>query len=120
MGAPPPLRDPHTGCLLWQGTDNGKGYGTDWSTGRPRLAHYVAWEKVNGPVPGNRQLDHLCRERRCIAVAHLELVSQGENLRRRSWAHRSQRSKCAKGHDLWLQGRRSARGGTICRVCSGV
>jgi hypothetical protein len=120
MGAPPPMRDPHTGCLLWQGTDNGKGYGTDWSTGRPRLAHYVAWEAVHGPVPAGKQLDHGCRRRRCVALAHLELVSQSENLLRRSWAHRSRRSHCLKGHDLFLEGRRTPEGGIVCLRCSGV
>jgi hypothetical protein len=120
MGAPPPMRDPHTGCLLWQGTDNGRGYGTDWSTGRPRLAHYVAWEAVHGPVPAGKQLDHGCRRRRCVALAHLELVSQSENLLRRSWAHRSRRSHCPKGHDLFLEGRRTPEGGNVCLRCSGV
>lgn len=120
MPAPPPSRDPHTGCLVWQGSRNSNGYGTDWSSGKPRLAHHVAWERLKGAVPADRQLDHLCRNRLCSAPAHLELVSRSENLLRRAWGHRSKRSRCSSGHDLYLNGRRTPQGGTVCLVCSGV
>lgn len=114
-------RDPWTGCELWTGSLNSNGYGTHWDKeGRPRLAHYVAWESANGRVPAGKVLDHQCRRRTCRAVAHLEVVSQSENTRRQRWSHRATRAKCSKGHDLWKHGRRTDAGGTICRACSGV
>lgn len=113
-------RDAWFGCELWTGSRSSSGYGTHWQDGKPRLAHYVAWERAHGPVAGNRVLDHLCRRPLCRAIAHLEPISQGENMRRRRWGHRSQLTKCPKGHDLWQNGRRTPEGGIICRICSGV
>jgi hypothetical protein len=114
-------RDPHFGCELWPANKlNNSGYGTAWIDGKPRMAHYVAFERARGPVPGNLVLDHLCRRRRCTAVAHLEPVTQAENTRRRSFAYRLRITKCPKGHDLYQHGRRTPEAGVVCRICSGV
>jgi hypothetical protein len=45
-------------------------------------AHRLAWELINGPVPGGMQLDHLCRNRGCVSPSHLELTTQRENTTR--------------------------------------
>jgi hypothetical protein len=39
-----------------------------------------------GYIPGNKQVDHKCRNRLCCNPEHLELVSQKENCRRRDKA----------------------------------
>lgn len=109
------------GCQLWPTNKlNSSGYGTAWENGKPRMAHYQAFERARGPVPGNLVLDHLCRRRRCVAVAHLELVTQAENTRRRAQAYRLRLTKCPANHDLWQHGRRTPEGGVVCRICSGV
>jgi len=113
--------DPWFGCQLWQGSVNSNGYPTHWDKqGRPRQAYLVAWERAYGPIPPERELDHLCRRRVCVAPAHFELVTRPENIRRQQWAHRSQRLACMKLHDLRVHGRRTPEGGMICRICSGV
>ncbi len=114
------VRDEIYGCELWIGSKNSNGYGTDWRDGRPRLAHYRAWEEKNGPIPKDKVVDHLCRRRTCIALAHLELVSRNENDLRKSWAYRSQLKTCPKGHDLFAHGKQTPEGGHICRTCSGL
>lgn len=113
-------RDPWFGCDLWRGAVNGSGYPTIWCDGRPRQAYYVALERAGIQVPPGHAIDHLCRRRLCCAPAHLEVVTQAENSRRVSWAYRSQLVTCPKGHDLHDHGRRTAEGGTVCRICSGV
>lgn len=113
-------RDPWFGCLLWQGGLNSNGYPTYWSKGVPRQAYLVAWELEHGPIPAERELDHLCRRRLCVNPAHFELVTRPENQRRKQWAYRSKLQRCKQGHDLRQHGRRTPEAGLVCRVCSGV
>lgn len=113
-------RDDFFGCELWRGAVNGSGYPTYWQDRRPRQAYYVALERAGIVCPADREPDHLCRRRLCVAVPHLELVTRVVNQQRKAWAHRSQLATCPKGHDLFTHGRRTPEGGDVCRICSGV
>lgn len=77
------VADPATGCLLWQGCLNSRGYGCISVGGRIQLVHRVAWELENGPIPDGLPLDHGhargCRHKHCANVAHLEPVTTAEN-----------------------------------------
>lgn len=81
-----------TPCWLWTGRDSGKGRGG----GYPRMtlndhtvaAHKVSFVNAYGYVPGNKQIDHLCRKRRCVRPDHLEMVSHLKNQQRRAQAAR--------------------------------
>lgn len=85
--------DPETGCHLWTGSRDRKGYGHLMHDGRLRPAHRVAWELVNGPVPEGLELDHVhargCRYKTCVNLDHLEPVTGLENMRRRFAAERA-------------------------------
>jgi hypothetical protein len=48
--------------------------------------HIVMFVLEHGPIPPRKQLDHLCRTRRCVNADHLELVTHKENQRRRDKA----------------------------------
>lgn len=113
-------RDPWFGCDLWRGAVNSNGYPTVWDGGRPRQAYYVALERAGVVIPPQREPDHLCRRRLCVAPAHFELVTRAENQLRKAWAYRSQLAACPKGHDLFIHGRRTPEAGVVCRICSGV
>lgn len=50
--------------------------------GVERYMHRAMYEQEIGPIPAGMQIDHLCRQTRCINPAHLEVVCPSENTRR--------------------------------------
>lgn len=70
-------------CHLWTAHVQTRGYGELTVNQKKHLAHRLAWELANGPIPGDLTIDHLCREKRCVRVEHLELVTRRENTLRR-------------------------------------
>lgn len=73
-----------TGCRLWHGAQQSRGYGSfGWKhpDGRTRsyLVHRLAYEMFAGPIPEGMTLDHLCLNKLCVNVAHLEPVTRSEN-----------------------------------------
>ena len=74
--------DEATGCHIWLGHLNSKGYGQAMIAGKLKLVHRILYERVNGPIPGGLQIDHLCKEKRCCNPDHLEAVTCHENLMR--------------------------------------
>ena len=69
-----------SGCWLWTGATNNNGYGQIRVDGQARYVHRLAYETFVGPIPEGFQIDHVCRNRRCVHPAHLEAVTQRENL----------------------------------------
>lgn len=69
--------DAESGCWVWNRCRNAAGYGV--RHGATRLAHRWMWERVNGPIQGGMELDHLCRNRACVSPEHLEPVSHAVN-----------------------------------------
>jgi|GEM_PF-4409325 len=66
--------DPATGCLVWLGRTNERGYGqTDVSGGyKSRSAHRVAYELTHRvTLEPTTHLHHLCRQASCVNPAHL-------------------------------------------------
>ncbi|MEU6674857.1 HNH endonuclease signature motif containing protein [Streptomyces sp. NPDC046925] len=93
------------GCWIYTGRIREDGYADirDAATDRTTMAHRVTYEAFIGPIPEGLQLDHLCRNRRCVFPWHLEPVTARENLRRTptSWVARfGERDHCDKGHEL--------------------
>jgi hypothetical protein len=95
--------DRDTGCLLWTGARNTKGYGVIREGGRGSrqlMVHRVVYEMFASPIPDGLQLDHLCRVRHCANVAHLEPVTCRENLLRGDTiaAAHAAKTHCPQGH----------------------
>ena len=88
------------GCWEWQGYIDRDGYGRVSINGQQDGAHRKSYLAFRGAIPGGRQLDHLCRNRRCCNPFHLEPVTQRENtLRGTSFsAINARKSHCIHGH----------------------
>ena len=71
------------GCHVWQRAINKAGYGVIGIDGRVQLPHRAAFFVKHGrwPAPG-LVLDHLCENRACMNVDHLDEVTNAENIRR--------------------------------------
>jgi hypothetical protein len=106
--------DPQFGCELAQGRSDGHGYVFH---GRTR-AHIAAWVATMGAVPDGHVLDHMCRHRNCVALHHLEPVTQSENERRKSMVYRLKRTHCKWGHVLAEHRVITDCGGVVCRACN--
>lgn len=76
-----------TPCWIWQLSTVGAGYGRFQVDGKKHLAHRWHYEQVHGQIPDGLELDHLCRQYRCVNPDHLEPVTHIENVRR-GWAAR--------------------------------
>lgn len=95
------IMDDAATCWRWTGARMSAGYGI-FRVGHglaPVLAHRFSFELENGPIPKDREIDHLCRNRLCVNPAHLDLVTRREN-QRRGIRPRSRRLQIDKAHRL--------------------
>lgn len=77
--------DPVTGCWVFAGALNNKGYGVVGAGPRGTgnvVTHRVTYEYFVGSVPDGLDLDHLCRNRACCNPWHLDPVSRLTNIMR--------------------------------------
>lgn len=89
------------GCWEWRGPMSPYGYGRVRRGRKMDVgAHRVLYELLIGPIPIGLDLDHLCRNRKCVRPDHLEPVTRGENnLRGNSPAAVEARmTHCINGH----------------------
>lgn len=138
------MPEPNSGCWLWIGalvaTDVCAGYGCIRRKGVTRLAHRMAYIAEYGRPHRTAVLDHRCRTSNCVNPAHLEAVSQAENVRRGTSpklfreANEARRlaalhkTHCSAGHELTSENtalhrvvvRGKAKVHRLCRVCINI
>lgn len=113
--------DETTGCWNWALSTNRWGYGQVGCMGKKMSAHRLFYEFYRGRVSGGLQLDHLCRNRRCVNPAHLEAVPQRVNILRGVGgpAVNFAKTACAHGHPFDERNTHVTQSGTRrCRVCN--
>lgn len=80
-----------TMCWVWQKSVNNSGYGQVKRNSTVWNVHRFTYDKLVERLPrpgkarrdeGNVILDHLCHNRRCANPAHLEKITQSENIKR--------------------------------------
>lgn len=107
-------------CWLWTAALATGGYGLYGVDQRMKLCHRFAYELLVGPIPDGLQIDHLCRNRRCVNPSHLEPVTCRENVLRgmSRAAVNARKTHCPQGHaydddNTYI----TPVGGRNCRAC---
>jgi hypothetical protein len=96
------LVEDEAGCLCWTGRKTKNGYGRVKVGASFPTVHRIMYEALRGPVPEGLVLDHLCRNRICANVDHLEPVTNRENILRGVGcaAVNARKTHCDHGHPL--------------------
>lgn len=73
-----------TQCHQWTRNLSSEGYARCYAGEgmSPLYVHRLVYERAHGAIPQGMHIDHLCRNRACCRLEHLELVTHAENLRR--------------------------------------
>ena len=108
-------------CWEWQAYVQQNGYGQFGVNNKVEYSHRVSYTIFKGDIPLGLDLDHLCRNHKCVNPDHLESVTRKENSRRgENW----QRNKthCKRGHEYtpentYVQPSSKAR---ICKICKRI
>lgn len=100
------------GCLIWRGAKK-RGYGVIAVTPRPiryELVHRRVWRLAGHELPEGFDVHHLCGNRGCVRVEHLDAMPHSEHMR----LHAQRGATCQRGHREWYV---SPNGRRQCRAC---
>lgn len=107
-------------CWIWTAATR-HGYGSMGFNGKMVYSHRWLYEQAVGPIPDGLDLDHLCRNRKCVNPAHLEPVTTRENILRGEGqcAKNARKTHCKRGHEFTPENTywHASTGRRRCRVC---
>lgn len=116
------LRSAGTSCWNWTGRKDADGYGSFFFQDRGYRAHRWIYEYSVGQIPDGLVIDHLCRNRGCVNPAHMEPVTNAENVMRGVGIAPTlaARTHCPRGHEYTPENtytRPSSNGHRACLTC---
>lgn len=47
--------------------------------GKLKMWHRLVWEIVNGDIPEGYEINHLCKNRKCCNIDHMEMLTRSEH-----------------------------------------
>lgn len=88
-------------CWKWT-TYTRSGYGRFKINGKLVTAHRFSYELIHVNIPTGYELDHLCRNRKCVNPEHLKIVTRKVNVLRGigPTAINKNKTHCINGHLL--------------------
>lgn len=86
---------PKGDCIIWKGSTR-DGYGRIKFKGKQTQVHRWFYQIMYGKIPGKLDIDHLCRNRACLKLEHLDPVSRKDNRGRGLLG--VLKTHCANGH----------------------
>lgn len=109
------------GCWNWIGSLMPNGYGNISIAGY-YLPHRLSWALAHGDPPKGLDIDHLCRNRRCVRPDHLRLATRRQNLlaagSESRAALKAAQTQCIHGHSFDEANTHIRPNGTrACRAC---
>lgn len=123
QNGPVPQHNPSLGnCWIWTGYVLPNGYVMFRPPNENKEgAHRWIYKQLVGEIPTGFEIDHICRNTRCVRWSHLEAVTPEENKRRvRGLYHgwNAKKTHCKYGHEFNEENTRVRRNGDrICRTC---
>ena len=78
------IPEPNSGCWLWTGMIQDRGYGHFCFRQKTVRAHRASWEMFCGPIPEGQHVLHRCDNRLCVNPDHLFLGSHQDNMQDRN------------------------------------
>lgn len=126
------VHEDENGCWIWQGPLDRYGYGKVrfklGSLRRSTGTHRAAWLVMRGDIPGDLNIDHLCRVTSCVNPYHMEPVTNSVNVLRGDHSAKKGRSGTRPGKPAFSCGKHGREDGYrmtrrdgyeiyVCRIC---